>query len=79
MHRLTPRLHPLRIEPGRHRLHILALTRPQQTRAAGPRRLIPAGMAQSRYDRIPIRRKPILTRAQPPPFTSYHPHHIGMI
>jgi hypothetical protein len=24
-------------------------------------------------------RKPILARAQPSPFTSYHPHHIGMI
>jgi len=79
MHRLMPRLHPLRIEPGRHRLHTLALTRQQQTRTVGPRRLIPAGMAQSRYDLIQIRRKPILARAQPSPFTSYHPHYIEMI
>jgi hypothetical protein len=63
--RLVLGLHPLRRDPRRHGLHALALARQQQSRAVGPRRGRPAGVAQHRRDPIQVGREALLAGPQP--------------
>jgi hypothetical protein len=54
MQRLLRRLHPLRLQPGRHRLDALALTRQQQPGAVGLERRGAISVAEFRNQRIEI-------------------------